>query len=391
MIHLISPNEREMLRDAGDRMPLGNLYLAAALDAHDLENRVVDLNHEDPESVISEIKQDDIVCMSVMTPTAEQAKQFLGRVSNKHFVQMFAGGPHVTNKPRDMPNEVFEVPGHGEPKLVYMLAGKYELFDIDRYPIPARHKLDKTRYNFSLEGIPATTMITGRGCANACVFCSNTDKTPKRRNLSNIVTELDQIKAEYGAVYLVDDSFLADPHDAMKVMTQLGMRGLKYRVEARADDVNQYTADLLGATGCLVAALGIESGNSEVLRRTGKRETKEDIRKAVRYLGNSGVKTKGFFIIGLPGETESTARETIQFADELRDEGLAYADFYPLMPYPGSKIYYSPAKFGIEVKDKDTSHYLNGGVDLKVPCATKDLSRAKTKHLIMDARDKWRK
>lgn len=95
-------------------------------------------------------------------------------------------------------------------------------------------------------------------------------------------------------------------------------------------------------------------------------------------------------MIGLPGETEDSARRTIQFADELKHLGLNYADFYPLMPFDGSPIKKTPEKYGIRILERDTTKYCNGGKELYVPTETEKLSQAKIKELLTEARSRWK-
>ena len=61
---------------------------------------------------------------------------------------------------------------------------------------------------------------------------------------------------------------------------------------------------------------------------------------------DAGLKVKGFFIIGLPGETRETALETIQFAKSLN---LEYADCYPITPYPNTPLWDNPEQYGMKI------------------------------------------
>lgn len=397
---IVTPNERNQLKNAGDRMPLGALYLSSALKIHKIPHRVIDLNHYDEGKLIKGIFEKcfigdrvENVCMSFMSPSENQMAELsrnIKKVSPK--TKIIVGGPHVTNA--NFSGEADHViRGYGEHQLINILddLGKIEKFDINNYSIPNRGALDQRDYNFELEGLEATTMITSRGCPNKCVFCANTNHSQTRRNIENIAEELDEIKDRgYKAVYLLDDTFLLDRQSAIQTAIELGKRGLDYRVEARANHIDDYMAYALAETRCRVAGIGIESGNNEILRKSKKGQRVEQVEKAVRLLDKYQIKTKGFFIIGLPGETEETARQTIDLANNLRNKGLAYADFYPLCPYPGSEVAKNPEKYGIEILDPNPEHYLNGGKELYIPTQTKNLKKSKIKELIMGAREQWR-
>jgi len=100
----------------------------------------------------------------------------------------------------------------------------------------------------------------------------------------------------------------------------------------------------LKKSGCLFAAIGVESGNEEMLKRIGKRETKEQIRKGVRILKEANMPIIASFIIGLPGDTHETIKETIDFAFELKTDQLK---FMLLAIVPGTNAYDLANKKGL--------------------------------------------
>ncbi|MGD8597556.1 MAG: radical SAM protein, partial [Anaerolineae bacterium] len=91
------------------------------------------------------------------------------------------------------------------------------------------------------------------------------------------------------------------------------------------------------AAGCLRAAFGVESGNQQILDTVvDKQLTLDQVRSAFQAARAVGLETIGFFIIGLPGETEATMDETIQFACELDP---VVANFSIATPFPGTEMY----------------------------------------------------
>ena len=96
---------------------------------------------------------------------------------------------------------------------------------------------------------------------------------------------------------------------------------------------------------------------------------------------------RSFFIIGLPGETESTARETLDFAVELKGYGMTRQDFYPLTPFPGTAIWKEPEKYGIKILDRDYSKYLVASRnEPNVVCETMNLKADRIKELLLEAK-----
>jgi hypothetical protein len=81
---------------------------------------------------------------------------------------------------------------------------------------------------------------------------------------------------------------------------------------------------------------GVESGNQAVLDSIKKRQTLDDVRRAFREAKAAGLQTMGFFIFGLPADTEESMEDTIRFALEL-DPDLA--NFMIAAPYPGTELW----------------------------------------------------
>ncbi len=369
VIYLISADERKFLKAAGDRMPLGNLYLSAALKANGIEHKVIDLNHDDWEKVKEEIKreQPEMVGLSFMSPVYKQMDEIARQIKKiSPLTKIVVGGFHVTSMPGSMKYADEEIMGYAERAILRARkgknGGKINWMDINEYPIPNRGAVDASRYRMKIEGLRATTMITSRGCPFNCCFCGNFDKRQTRRNRANIEQEIKEIKGMgYQAVYLLDDSFTLNKSHAKEVARLMRKHGLKYRIETRANLLDEPIVAVLAKSGCIMVGMGIESGCDMVLENIDKGETTEQIRVAIKLLGKYGIKTKGFFMFGLPGENEKDANKTIEFARELKGYGMAYADFYILMPFPGTPIWKDPKKYGIKIMEKDFTKYLVAG------------------------------
>jgi len=111
---------------------------------------------------------------------------------------------------------------------------------------------------------------------------------------------------------------------------------------------------LLHKTGCKLYCVGAESGSQKVLNAIRKGTKVERNLQIIQEANSIGLPVKVFFIIGLPGETEETVQETIDFIERC---GPGNYDCYSLIPYPDSDIYKDPEKFGIKIKSKDFGNY----------------------------------
>ena len=106
--------------------------------------------------------------------------------------------------------------------------------------------------------------------------------------------------------------------------------------------------------GCYEVAFGIDAGNQGILDRVGKRMTLDDVRNAVSLAKKARLETFGFFILGLPDETEETLQDTINLACEL---DLDLAKFAIAVPFPGTVLHQEWSERGYII-EKDWSRYL---------------------------------
>ncbi len=62
------------------------------------------------------------------------------------------------------------------------------------------------------------------------------------------------------------------------------------------------------------------------------------------------------FILGLPGETPETLKETVEFGERLKELG-AYHGFHLLAPFPGTEVRQESDKYGIKILTNDWTQY----------------------------------
>jgi radical SAM superfamily enzyme YgiQ (UPF0313 family) len=107
--------------------------------------------------------------------------------------------------------------------------------------------------------------------------------------------------------------------------------------------MNEEVLQAMADAGCWQVDYGIESGNQKVLNSISKGLTLDLVRRVTRMTRNAGIRMRGFFMLGLPGESEETMRQTIEFAKELN---LAAAVFHVTTPFPGTELYQSVVESG---------------------------------------------
>ena len=220
-------------------------------------------------------------------------------------------------------------------------APRHDLFPLSRYRLPWAQRR------------PMATVITSLGCPFSCTFCSNQLRTYRTRNIENVKEELlslDSIGVH--ELHLVDYNMIVGRERAMKLLSAIISLGKRFSFDCinRVDTLDDDLCRLLREAGCQAIQLGVESGSDEVLAKYSKGMTTDVIREGFRLCKKHGLKTIGFFLIGLPGETKGTIQKTIDFAKELDCD---FASFATVDPYIGTKLRQDAIKAGY-IAESDT-------------------------------------
>jgi radical SAM superfamily enzyme YgiQ (UPF0313 family) len=173
-----------------------------------------------------------------------------------------------------------------------------------------------------------------------------------------VIEEIRYLHEGFGftALLFPEDIFVLDRRRTDEVAEEIKRRNIIWRFLARADLIVKYGqgfVDHLADCGCVEVGMGIESGSNTILKTIKKGETAEIMLKAIRMLQTSGIRVKGFIILGLPGESHQTVAETRAFLDDAK---MADLDVKIYQPYPGSRIYTEREKFDIQWTETDLAH-----------------------------------
>jgi radical SAM superfamily enzyme YgiQ (UPF0313 family) len=197
-----------------------------------------------------------------------------------------------------------------------------------------------------------------RGCRQRCPFC--TDPVLRRGlAIDPVERTMDTIRGLVErngpiAVRFVDSSMSSLGSDLDVLLDALIAADLPivWSAFGYPHDITPELAGRMAAAGCRAIFMGIETMAQGV--RTGKHHTKrpEEITRAVAALHDAGIFVHGNFIVGLPGETHSTVRETLDGLRHVRFDSVGGGPFYLA---PGSTFARRPSQFGIEVFDPEWS------------------------------------
>jgi anaerobic magnesium-protoporphyrin IX monomethyl ester cyclase len=221
--------------------------------------------------------------------------------------------------------------------------------NLDDLPIPLHHLLPIDKYRMPMMKTPYSFVVTSRGCSAGCTYCIkhvSYQWSLRLRSASNIVEEL-RVLRELGVkfVHLYADLFTLSREQVVSLCRAMieARLDIKWTCNSRVDYVDEEMLTLMAQSGCWMIAWGIESANFDILKHARKGADPAKARRALEWSRNAGIKNWGYFIIGLPGETEETIRETIDFSKSLP---LDIALFHVAAPYPGTPFFFEVVKNG---------------------------------------------
>jgi len=220
---------------------------------------------------------------------------------------------------------------------------------LDDLPIPLHEMLPLKKYLMPMIKGPFTFLVTSRGCPAGCTYCIkhvSYQFSARLRSPKLIVEEMWKLK-ELGVhnIHMYADLFTINRDQVMELCELMISEKLNIRwtCNSRVDYVDEEMLRMMGKAGNYMISWGIESGNEQILKHARKGAYPDKAERALRWAKAAGIKNWGYFIIGLPGETRQTIRQTIDFAKKLP---LDIALFHVAAPYPGTPFFFEVVENG---------------------------------------------
>lgn len=384
-------------------LPLGLGYLAAVLEENGYKVLIIDgwaeglgvreigkrLRREKP----------DIIGVTIMTPKLDVAMEVVNeakKVLPKSL--LLVGGPHPSALPYETikSNKNINIVAIGEAedtilevvraykekasfskiKGIYYRKGKRifknelrePIADIDSLPPPSRHlfplKKYKTHPPYGKKN-PYANIITSRGCPFRCGYCSKSvfGHSFRAQSPERVVSEIEFLIDRYGIqeIHFYDDDFTMDMERAEEICDLMIEKRLKiiWSCTTRVDLVTPKLLAKMRKAGCWLISYGVESGNQKILDRIEKNITIGQVKKAFRWTQKVRIRTLGFFIVGLPGDTWETINQTMDLAKEIKPD---FTSWCVLIILPGSGLF-NQLQSG-ELDKRKIKEYLSSGHDL---------------------------
>ncbi len=220
---------------------------------------------------------------------------------------------------------------------------------LDDLPIPLHRMLPLEKYLMPMIKGPYTFIVTSRGCPAGCKYCIkhvSYQYSVRLRSAEKLHEEIQQLY-DLGVhhIHMYADLFTVNREQVIELCNLLIEKGPKitFTCNSRVDYVDEEMLTLMGKAGCMYISWGIESGNEMILKKAHKGYRMEQAYNALNWAHKAGIKNWGYFIIGLPGETVETIRETIDFSKKLP---LDIALFHVAAPYPGTPFFFEVVENG---------------------------------------------
>ena len=221
--------------------------------------------------------------------------------------------------------------------------------DLNEMPVPMHELLPLMTYRMPLIKGPFTFIVTSRGCPAGCTYCIkhvSYQYSARLRSPKLIMEELWYLK-KLGIhnIHMYADLFTVSRDQVVELCERMIAEkiNIKWTCNSRVDYVDEEMLQLMGKAGNWLISWGIESGNEQILKHARKGAYPDKAERALKWARQAGIKNWGYFIIGLPGETEETIRQTIDFSKKLP---LDIALFHVAAPYPGTPFFFEVVENG---------------------------------------------
>lgn len=371
--------------------PMGLEYIAAILNQNNYPVKILDYSKKkyslgNSAKEIIDAKPDFIGISLYSFNYITTKKMIFDIKKNIPETKIIIGGAHVSSLPKFSLEDTkadFAVVGEGEEvilEIIKRIETRYNYFDdikglafwkddrpvltpginlidsLDSLPFPMWQFSSLSDYNetpgqiFS-KRLPTAPILTSRGCPHQCSFCASRfihGRDFRRRTAKNVVDEIGHLVNNYGVkeITIFDDTFSEDSSHAVSICKEIISRKIdivwRTAVGLRLDTLSEELLKLFKRSGCYQLSFGIESFSDNVLHKAKKPISKSRIINKIKMVKGYDIETMGYFILGLPDDTEDSIKETIKFA---RDSELDFLSFTYAIPLPGTEIFNKYYKF----------------------------------------------
>ncbi len=224
----------------------------------------------------------------------------------------------------DKGEDATDIPGvfqKGKPAPIKRLFTK----GLDAFPLPDPSLLARSLTGAKDAPVPVQTR---RGCPLSCSYCSTPTiegKLVRWRSPETIVAWMSRwVEEGFRYFYFVDNTFNLPPAYARQLCTRILEAGLEitWRCILFPGGLDERVIEMMARAGCKEVSLGFESGSENILQGMRKPFAQREIIAASQSLRRFGIRTMGFLLLGGPGETKESVRQSLMFAESLNLDSM---------------------------------------------------------------------
>src|SRR5579862_1937283 len=244
------------------------------------------------------------------------------------------------------------------------------LSDMDQLPwVSPIYKRDLKIENYFIGYLkhPYVSFYSGRGCRSKCTFCLWPQTVGghryRVRSVQNVLDEVQWIRdnlPQVKEIFFDDDTFTDFRPRVEEIARGLGRLGVTWSCNAKAN-VPYETLKVMKDNGLRLLLVGYESGNDQILHNIRKGLRVDIARRFTRDCRKLGITVHGTFIFGLPGETQETIHQTMQFAMEINPHTIQVS---LAAPYPGTELYRQAVSAGWLAENTSVNLVNDRGIQL---------------------------
>ncbi|UTW66158.1 radical SAM protein [bacterium SCSIO 12643] len=211
-------------------------------------------------------------------------------------------------------------PSSKQTKGIELAVPQHHLFKNELYRMPFANKY------------PMATVLTNYACPYPCTFCIMSFLNFKQRSAESVKQELLQLK-DLGVKYLYfsDQTFYKNNKVTSEILDFMISEnfGFNWVCFSRVDVLDVKKLQKMKAAGCNTIMFGVEWAEDDLCDKYKKQYTTAQVRATFELVKKVGIKRMGTFLIGVPGQTEASIRNTVDFAIEIDAD---YASFNVAVP-----------------------------------------------------------
>jgi radical SAM superfamily enzyme YgiQ (UPF0313 family) len=343
---------------------LGVGYMVSYLKKHfsgPLDLSFYSAFYDSDEVIIDNTRDADLVAFSCTSPQYRHGLELARKIKTPENTVVI-GGVHASALPDDVIREPcidLVVKGEGERSVLSIVdelfrgglkkkrivASDY-ISDINTIPFPDRVTIRNERnirqaYHDNQKRI--ASVLSSRGCPFRCSYCCSPvvwQRKTRFRSPENILDEIDELVCDLRIDFLkfADDTFTVNKKRVLDFSRQKNERGIKipFGANAHINTIDEEVLDALAECNCQELWYGVESGSPKILADMHKNTNIADIKRVFRMTHDHGMKTRAYFLIGMPNETIEDIHMTEKLCDEIEPDVVG---FTLLAPYPTNEYF----------------------------------------------------